>query len=180
MKTIAIAFVLLLSSFSLFAQSSTRPESQAVVFRDHSVGNDCPISMRASQGVWDHTIRVHQGQKDNVVQPFGQRIFLTLNDTRPAPIVAATVRVHGLTARSHMVQADGNANAKNEATKIIELTFAANQNNGVTGDLYIPGFTAVNSIELLQVSYSDGRLWRIGPGGACHVTPDPMMLIANH
>jgi hypothetical protein len=50
----------------------------------------------------------------------------------------------------------------------------------MTGDLYIPGFTAVNSIELLQVSYNDGRNWRIGADSVCRITPDPMMLIANH
>jgi hypothetical protein len=62
----------------------------------------------------------------------------------------------------------------------MEINFAASQKGGVTGDLYIPGFTAVNSIELVQLSYSDGRIWRIGADNVCRVTPDPMMLIANH
>ena len=180
MKTVATTFVLLLSSFPLFAQNGTKPESQSLVFRDQPISNGCPISMRASQGVWDHTIRVRDLQQEKVTQPFGQRIFLTLSDTHPASIVAATVKVHGLTAKTHMAQAAGNAHARNDATKIIEVVFGADQNSEVTGDLYIPGFTAVNSVELLQVSYSDGRVWRIGSDSTCHVTPDPMMLIANH
>ena len=71
-------------------------------------------------------------------------------------------------------------NSNGEASRKLSVTFAANGKGRVTGDLYIPGFTAVNSIELLQVSYSDGRVWRIGAGNVCRVKPDPMMLIANH
>ncbi|MGA8085702.1 MAG: hypothetical protein WCA10_00250 [Terracidiphilus sp.] len=180
MKIAAVAFVLLLSSFPLAAQNGAKPEGQVLVLRSSPVGNGCPIGMIANQGVWDHTIRVRQGQQETVLQPFGQRIFLTLNDSHPAPIVAATVKVYGLTARNHMVQANGNANPNGDATKIIEVKFVASQKGGVTGDLYIPGFTAVNSIELLQVSYDDGRVWRIGGSSVCRVAPDPMMLIANH
>jgi hypothetical protein len=50
----------------------------------------------------------------------------------------------------------------------------------VTSDLYVPGFTAVSSIELLEVSYDDGRVWRIGGSSVCRVKPDPMMLIVSH
>jgi len=179
-KIAATAFLLLLSSFSLAAQNSAKPDSQAFVLRAQPVGSGCPIGMVASQGVWDHTIRVRQGQEGQTTQPFGQRIFLTLNDTRPASIVAATVKVYGLTAKNHMVQTDNHAAADGEATKIMSINFAARQKNGVSTDLYIPGFTAVNSIELIQVSYDDGKVWRIGADSVCRVTPDPMMLIANH
>ena len=81
-KIAATAFVLLLSSFPLAAQNSAKPESPAIVLRAQPVGGGCPIGMVASQGVWDHTLRVRQGQEGQNPQPFGQRIFLTLNDTR--------------------------------------------------------------------------------------------------
>jgi len=179
-KIASFAFVLLLSSLLLAAQSGAAPEDQVLVLRAQPVASGCPIGMTANQGVWDHTIRVRQGQQEKVTQPFGQRIFLTLNDSHPASIVAATVKVYGLTGKNHMMQTNGNANANGEATRIIQVTFAVSQNGGVTGDLYIPGFTAVNSIELIQVSYKDGRVWRIGGPSVCRVAPDPMMLIANH
>jgi hypothetical protein len=179
-KIAATAFVLLLSSIPLAAQNGAKPESRAFVLRAQPVVNGCPIGMVASQGVWDHTIRVRQGQEGQNPQPLGQRIFLTLNDTHSAPIVAATVKVYGLTAKNHMVQTDNRATADGDATKTMSITFATRQKNGVSSDLYIPGFTAVNSIELVQVSYDDGRVWRIGADSVCRVTPDPMMLIANH
>ena len=180
MKHACVGFILLLSSLTLAAQNPAKTESPIVVDHGTLAGNECPIGMAASQGVWDHTVRVRQGQKQRAIQPYGQRIFLTLNDSRPDPIVAATVKVHGLTGKSHMAQTDSVANAHGEATRTMEIAFATSQSGGVTGDLYIPGFTAVNSIELIQVSYDDGKIWRIGASNVCRVTPDPMMLIANH
>lgn len=136
--------------------------------------------MVANQGVWDHTIRVREGQEGKVVRPFGQRILLTLNDPHPDTIAAATVKVHGLTGKNRMVQASADSSANGEETKIMSITFGATQQGRVSADLYVSGFTAVNSIELLQVSYRDGHAWRAGAGSVCRVTPDPMMLIANH
>jgi hypothetical protein len=177
---------LLLSSLTLAAQNSARNEGQTPAQRPTIVdlgvlaGNGCPIGMVASQGVWDHTIKVRQGQHEQTSQPFGQRIFLTLGDSHPSPIVAATVKVRGLTGKNHMVQTAGDANADGDAAKIMKITFATTSKGGVISDLYIPGFTSVISIELLEVSYDDGKISRIGGSSVCRVKPDPLMLIANH
>jgi hypothetical protein len=139
--------------------------------------------MAASQGVWDHTLRVRQGQQEKVHQPFGQHIFLTLNtlnDSHPAPILAATVKVRGLTGKNHMLQTAGNADANGDAIKTMKITFSTSSKGGASSDLYIPGFTSVSSIELLTVSYDDGQVWEIGGSSPCRVRPDPMMLIASH
>jgi len=179
-KAFTTALLLLFSPVPLIAQNGARPEGQVLVLRPQSAGSGCPIGIVANQGVWDHTIRVRQGQQEKVIQPFGQRIVLTLNDSHPASIVAATVKVFGLTGKNHTLETAGNSSASGEATRTMNVTFTATQNNGVSTDLYIPGFTAVNFIELIQVSYNDGRVWRIGGSGVCRVTPDPVMLIANH
>lgn len=184
MKHAAVCLVLLLSPLMLAAQNSAKNQGQApaqglvIVDLGEQAGDGCPISMRARHGVWDHTIKIQQGQQGNKFQPFGQRIFLTLSSSKAAPIIAATVKVHGLTGKNHMVETA--AGASGDATKILKITFAESQWDGVTGDLYIPGFTSVSSIELVEVSYDDGRVWRIGDSGVCRVTPDPLMLIASH
>jgi hypothetical protein len=178
-KTVVAAILLLLSSISLVAQNAARPEDQVLKLKASRMANTCPVGMTANQGVWDHTVRVRQGQQEKT-PPFGQRILLTLSDANPATIIAATVRVHGLTGKNRVVQTASGPGADGEATKTMELNFATGPKSSVTGDLYIPAFTAVNSIELLQVSYDDGRVWKIGADSVCRVTPDPMMLIANH
>jgi hypothetical protein len=103
-----------------------------------------------------------------------------LDDSHPAPIVAATVKVHGLTGKNHMLQTGADPNADGNAVKIMQVTFTANSKGGVSSDLYVTGFTSVSSIELLEVSYDDGKVWKIGGSSACSVTPDRLMLIANH
>jgi hypothetical protein len=180
----AACFVLLLSSLTLAAQnqapSQVRTEPPILIDLGNLAGNGCPISMAASQGVWDRTIKVRQGEQERSVQPFGQRIFLKLADSHPAPIIAATVKVRGLTGKNHMLQTAGSADADGDAVKTMKITFATNSKGGVSSDLYIPGLTSVSLIELLEVSYADGKVWKIGESSACRVTPDPMMLIANH
>jgi hypothetical protein len=175
----AVCVVLLLSSLTLAAQNRAKPEASTLIFKGNAVGSDCPIGMRASQGVWDHTIKVRQGNQEQLVQPFGQRIFLSLEDSHPDPIVAASVRVHGLTGKNRVLHTD-QANAGGDATKDMRITFGSTGTGGVSSDLYMPGFTSVSSIELIEVSYSDGKIWKIGSSDVCRVTPDPMMLIANH
>jgi hypothetical protein len=161
----------------LVAQNSVGTEQQpVVVFNGYVAGSNCPIGMHADQGVWDRTtVRVWQGQKERTVQPFGQRILLSLAVTGPSPIVSATVKVLGLTGKNRVLQT---GSVSGDGVKIMKITFVQKP-NGVSSDLYVPGFTSVSSIELLEVSYSDGRVWKIGGSNVCRVTPDPMMLIAN-
>ncbi len=180
MKHSYVSFLLLFSSLTLAAQNPAKTEAPVLVLHGSTVGNDCPVGMAASQGVWDHTIKVRQGQQERAIQPFGQRILLTLGDSHPEPIIAATVKVYGLTGKNHMLETTKGANAQGDAAKTMRITFTSNRGGGVSSDLYVPGFTSVSSIELLEVSYGDGRIWRIGGSSVCRVTPDPMMLIANH
>lgn len=173
MKHIAAGIVLALTPLTLAAQSTGG--SVIVVLQPDGTLSACPIGMRASQGLWDHAIAVKRGLGD---QKFGQRIILTLNDAHPARVVAATVKVHGLTGKSHMLQTAGGSNADSDAARILQVRFAVTSEGSVSGDLYVPGFTSVSSVELQQVSYADGSTWNISVPNLCRVTPNPMMLIA--
>lgn len=175
MKSLAVCTALLLTSLTLAAQDSSRNK---IILLPPQIPV-CPISMQAHQGVWDHTIRVRDGQQQQI-SPFGQRLSLTLVDQHPSRILSATVRVRGLNGRSHMVQAVGSANDDSNATRTMSIKFSANPDNSVTGDLYAPGFTSIMSVELLQVTYEDGSTWKISGSNVCRVAPDPMMLIAGH
>ncbi len=184
MKRSAIALAFLLSSFTLAAQNGSPSGAASVAGMQTLSGNavavrqpmsGCPIGMQASQGVWNHTIAVQKGLGN---QKFGQRLALTLKDSRHAGIAAATVRVHGLTDKSRVVQA-GNDAATQDAATTVRLSFGSQEESGVTGDLWIPGFTAVTSVELQEVSYRDGSAWRVSGSDICRVQPDPVMLISN-
>ena len=139
----------------------------------------CPIDMHARQGLWDRTVRVRDGEKERVLQPFGQRISLDLKDSRPARIVAATVRVHGLNGKNRMVLTPTDTTQRWNAVKTLKVNFAEQKDGTVSADLWIGGFTSVSSIQLMDVSYSDGSIWKISRSNACRVQPDPLMLITE-
>jgi hypothetical protein len=139
----------------------------------------CPISMAARQGIWDRTIRIREGDKERVVQPFGQRISLNLKDPHAAQITEAIVRVRGLNGKNRMLLTPTEAGQKWNAVKTLTVKFARENDGSFSADLWISGFTSVSSVELLQISYADGSGWRISKSNLCRITPNPLMLISN-
>lgn len=136
----------------------------------------CPIGMHASQSLWNHTIAVQKGLGN---ERFGQRISLNLKESHPGRIIEATVRVKGLNGKSRMLLTPTGMGEKWNATRILKVKFVEENDGSVTGDLWIAGFTAVTSVELLDVSYSDGSTWSKSGLSGCRVQPDPLMLITE-
>jgi hypothetical protein len=62
----------------------------------------------------------------------------------------------------------------------LPVEFTAGDNKDVFADLWVPGMTAVHSIELNSVTYADGSAWKLPAGPACRTIPDPMMLVSEH
>lgn len=135
----------------------------------------CPIGMYARQGVWNHTVTVHRGNQQFKGR-FGQRIVLTLTNTHSSKIVAATVLVRGYDGNNRMLQT---GSAEGNATRTLRTGFTESANNAFSADLYISGLTAVISVKLQDVTYSDGSTWHSDESNPCHIAPDPLMLIAG-
>lgn len=187
MHRIAATIALLVCAgvaLSASAQDPSKPQSTttpSVSLPANAVfGGGCPVLMDARQGVWDHTIRVRNGENEKMKGGFGQRISLTLTDIHAGPIVAATVRVLGLSGQNRMLNTSEMSNGAPDKSRVIRLTAFTAARSGATADLYAPGFTAVTSIQLLEVTYADGSTWKINDSNACRVAPDPLMLIAGH
>lgn len=190
MANTAAVLVFLLGSITLAAQSGpTSPgDSNNVDNRSPNSGMltvwptivaGCPIDMHASQGLWDHTIKIREGESERARHPFGQRIVLKLKDPRVARIVAATLRVRGLNGSSRTVPTPAAAARQWNAIRTMRVNFVEEGDGTARADLWIGGFTAVGSIQLIDVSYSDGAVWRVAGPSACRVQPDPIMLITE-
>lgn len=185
----AVGFALLFASLQLTAQSNSAPPFSVpqvhslpggtlIILPD--VEEVCPIAMHASRGIWDRTIRVRDGEKDIVHTRAGQQISLTLKDSHTARIVAATVRVRGMNGKSRMMLTPAGEQQDWNAVTTLRAKFIREQDDGsVSADLRITGLTAVNSVQLIDVSYSDGTTWRIPHSNACRVKPDSLMLITE-
>jgi hypothetical protein len=195
MMRAAAGLALLVTSLTLTAQSAstsggatfgvagpetlTLQDGTTVVLPPVADSRACPVSMRASQGIWDRTIRIREGEKEPASQPFGQRISLNLKDSHSARILSAIVRVHGLNGKSRTLPTPIGTGQKWNAVKTLTINFVGENDGSFSADLWVSGFTSVSSVELLQVSYADGSAWRISGSNVCRVTPDPFMLISN-
>jgi hypothetical protein len=187
----AVGLALLLTSLALVAQNSSSsetakpkvpdfqlpPTGTIVVFPDS--GGACPVAMHASQGVWDHTIRVRDGDKERSYQPYGQRISLNLRDTESDRILTATVRVRGWNGKHRVLSTPTDSSPRWNAMKTLKVQFVEDKDGSVSGDLWIGGFTAVDSLQLIDLTYADGRIWKPSGSAACRVQPDPLMLITD-
>ncbi|SPE20280.1 exported hypothetical protein [Candidatus Sulfotelmatomonas gaucii] len=137
--------------------------------------NRCPISMRAQH--------LSDGSLVKTCKPthpagIGQRLHLTFTNPDSKQIASARLTVHGVTPKGRVMQAASAQGGSSDATQSLSVTFSPGPDQSATADLWVPGMTAVRSIALESVVYSDGSTWKVADGMACRVTPDPLMLIS--
>lgn len=146
------------------------------VFMYPNVVLGCPIGMHASQSLWNHNIAVQKGLGN---EKYGQRISLNLSDSHSAKIIGAQVRVRGLNGKNRMLLTPTGTNQPWNATTTLNVKFVEEKDGSVTADMWIPGFTSVHSIRLLEITYADGSNWKSTGANGCRVQPDPVMLITE-
>lgn len=136
--------------------------------------NPCPVRMRASHLSDGSVIKTDAAHPKGL----GQRLRLTLTSPDSRSITSATVNVRGWTAKGRMEQADKAKDAA-LAVRTLQVPFTAGAEQTATADVWVPGATAVSSVELLSVAYGDGTTWTPAQGKTCQVKPDPLMLISD-
>lgn len=137
--------------------------------------SSCPVTLHALQGTGGGLIAVHNAKP--VAGP-SQRIHLVLSDT-PARALSAKVIVRGLSGKNQVMRTLPNDSGKFDSTKTLDIRFFSEDDKSVAADLTLPGFTSVQSIELQSIRYEDGSTWTFAGREACHVAPDPFMLVAG-
>ena len=144
------------------------------ILRIEKLPNACPVGMQASH-LSDGSVI-----KTDAAHPMGlgQRLRLTLTSPDNRSITSATVHVRGWTAQGRTEQAE---KAKDVAplTRRLQVPFKPGADRTATADVWVPGVTAVSSVELLSVTYGDGTTWTPAMGKTCQVKPDPLMLISG-
>ncbi len=97
-------------------------------------------------------------------------------------VSTASLLVRGYSDKGHMTQADSkNAPSKSgpDAVRAVTVSLRDMPDGQATGTFWAPGLTAVDSINLVSLTYSDGSSWSAPAGHTCQVTPDPLMLISG-
>lgn len=174
----AAGLTLLLAAIALPAQNPTKPATRAE--RENFVlvlpGSTCPVGMHALQGSGSGMLAVRNGKPTE--EP-AQHIHLILTSATAARIVAAKVLVRGQSGSASIMPASDKAESTSGVSRTLHLAFKSESADSVAADLPLPGFTTVRSIELQALTYTDGSTWAVAGEQACHVAPDPMMLVGS-
>lgn len=160
-------------SYGVAGMEPVGPNGQTSL-RAERLPNACPVGMRASHLSDGNVIKTDAAHPKGL----GQRLRLTLTSPDSRSITSATVNVRGWTAKGRMERAD---KAKDAALPVrtLQVPFTAGVDRMATADVWVPGITAVSSVELLSVAYGDGTTWTPAQGKTCQVKPDPLMLISD-
>lgn len=144
-----------------------------------TISNTCPVDMKA-QHLSDGDL-IKTG--DRHPRGLGQWLHLTLRKadaTADGPAAKnATLAVRGWTAKPRVAGAAMKNRDTSNAERKIQVTLKPGPDGTATADLWAEGLTAVDSLELLSVSYADGSTWTPGAGNRCSARPDPLMLIGQ-
>lgn len=176
---------LLMSSLAVAGQSK-QPAQGAELTRTVQTST-CPISMRARHAFLTQRELTgdqrapHSPDKMTTKEP-GMALRLTLQGRDNRLITSARVRVSGLKSDGHsllLTSKDERKGAKT-FTKAMAVNFERGDDGAVDAYFTARGFTSVQSVALLAVTYSDGSTWKLPPANGCSVAPEPLMLIADH
>jgi hypothetical protein len=188
-RPIPISSVLLLSSISLAAQNAVPPQSYGTAGMEGLGVTDtvtvhlpafytgCPVSLHAQQSAAGQMVQVG-GQHPKGI---GQGLHLVLTSPNQPQMVAARVTVRGLTPRNRVTRTLSSLSDDTDADAARTVAIALNPepNKAATGDLWVPGLTAIHSVELVSVTFADGATFKLPSGANCRTRPDPLMLISG-
>ena len=137
--------------------------------------NFCPFSIEASHLSDGNIIKTGADHPRGV----GQRLHLKLINPDQRTIASATVNLRGWTAKGRTEQLGqmGSSADSSLGVRTLTIPFTPGADRTASADVWAPGLTAVVSVELLSVKYSDSSTWTPAQGRTCRVTPDHLMLI---
>jgi hypothetical protein len=179
----AVLSALIFGSITLAAQTYSQNQKSYGVARMEGPGAPntmdsraylgCPVSLHAQHGADGNMLNVDKSRPKGLAQ----LLHLTLINPDSRQIVKANLRIHGLSGKGRITQASAQNNSDKVETLVV--TFTPSRDKAVSGDLWVPGMTAVLSIDLNSVTYADGSTRSFSERELCRVAPDPLMLIAG-
>lgn len=136
----------------------------------------CPVSVHAQQSSTATAMEV------DTIRPKGlaQLLHLTLAKPDSSRITKATVRVRGLLPKTRATLTPMTLGADpSDAVRTLDVVFPAGSDKNAAADLWVPGLSAVYSIDLVSVTYADGSTWKLAEGKTCRTPIDGVMLVGG-
>jgi hypothetical protein len=189
------AIALVLASFPLVAQNQSGNASFLIGQMEGLTAKSatpsqinhppsCPVDLRAQHLAYAAPLNAGNAAPKGQ----GQKLHLTLGSAAARQIVRATITAFGLRPLSegHVWRAAPGQGASSgrhpqpEAVQTLTVPFSKGADGIATADVWLPGFSAVQTIDLKSVVYTDGSTWTLADGATCRIVPDPFMLITQH
>ena len=136
--------------------------------------NLCPVSMQASHLSDGNVVRTSTDHPKGL----GQRLHLKLHSPDQRTIASATMNLRGWTAKGRTTRL-GSSDDAALGVRALTVPFTLDADRMSSADIWVSGLTAVVSVELLSVNFTDGSTWTPVQGHACRVAPDHLMLITQ-
>lgn len=191
-RAAVFVFVFVCSALTLAGQSRPQSPNQAPNIPSPNIwtprqltpqqwASACPVRMQAQHGTGRGLLlaRDRQGESSARTDQASQRIHLVLGNADGKQIAQARVMVRGYGAKVRVEHALSSPGAPRLLSRTLVVHMQPEDKETAEGDLMLPGFTSVQSIELLALRFDDGSSWNALLGTPCSVTPDPLMLIAD-
>jgi hypothetical protein len=135
----------------------------------------CPVSVHVQQSSTATAMEVDSSRPKGVAQ----LLHLTLAKPDSSRITKATVKVRGLLPKTRATLTPMTLGTDpSDAVRTLEVAFPANSDRSATADLWVPGLSAVNSIDLVSVTYADGSTWT-STAKTCRTPIDGVMLVGG-
>lgn len=150
-----LALTFLLAPFSLPAQN-LKPDT-------------CPVSLHAQHRSDGDFVKT----KDAHPKGIGQALHLTISNSSHGPVKQAVVVLHGLTPKGRVSPA---APDSQTIMRRQSLQFQTGEDQS-TADLWVSGFSAITSVEISSIAFSDGTSWIASANSACSFKPDLVMWV---
>ena len=114
----------------------------------------------------------------NVSSDPNQGIHLTLANPSSRDIASLEITVHGLSEKWRYVPLS-DMPPKPDLSKTVDISLEVKRSSHASRDISLNRFTAVTSVDVSSIKYSDGSEWQATSTKACSVTPDLIMLVAT-
>lgn len=131
----------------------------------------CPVQLHAQHGkVTGSMVAVGTAQP---AEP-SQNLHLTLTNPDWKQIASAKVRFYGTSGKARIDSTTGAGSY--DSTRTMDVQFKGTTWRQVSSDVAVPGMTSVIEMDLTEVTFSDGKVWKLS---GCRFAPDPLMLVTG-
>ncbi len=135
----------------------------------------CPVSMRAQHLADGEMVKTGKARPEGL----GQWLHLTFMAPDSRRIAKATLAIYGSSPKGRVTKTASGRSDSSDASTALTAEFTAGTGRNDVADLWVPGMTAVQSIEVLSVVLGDGSTLKFAGDLTCRVAPDLFMPIAN-